>query len=49
MKSVMLTQIMRFKHELRFVMGERLATPENFLKAIDEAEKAIKKALDYEG
>jgi len=41
-----LTEILRFKHELKSVMGEKLASPENFLKTIENAEQVIKKATE---
>jgi hypothetical protein len=38
-----LEEIMRFKNELKYVMSEKLASPENFLKAIDNLEQLIQK------
>ncbi|MDC8024873.1 hypothetical protein [Elizabethkingia anophelis] len=41
-----LSEIMRFKHELRLVMSDKLQYPDNFLKALDNAEELINKVKD---
>ncbi|MDQ8748360.1 hypothetical protein [Elizabethkingia miricola] len=42
-----LSEIMRFKHELRLVMSDKLQYPDNFLKALDNAEELINKIEEY--
>lgn len=39
-----LKEIMRFKSEMEYIMGNALVTPDNFLKALENAETIIKKA-----
>ncbi|WP_277496803.1 hypothetical protein [Elizabethkingia anophelis] len=41
-----LSEIMRFKHELRMVMSDKLQYPDNFLKALDNAEELLNKVKD---
>ncbi|MDV3536825.1 hypothetical protein CMU91_15000 [Elizabethkingia anophelis] len=41
-----LSEIMRFKHELRLVMSDKLQYPDNFLKALDSAEELLNKVKD---
>lgn len=41
-----LSEVMRFKHELRMVMSEKLQYPDNFLKALTDAEQLIDKVKD---
>ncbi|OPC11947.1 hypothetical protein BAX93_05450 [Elizabethkingia meningoseptica] len=41
-----LSEIMRFKHELRLVMSDKLQYPDNFLKALTDAEQLINKVKD---
>lgn len=38
-----LSEVMRFKHELRMIMSEKLQYPDNFLKALTDAEQLINK------
>ncbi|MCT4054975.1 hypothetical protein [Elizabethkingia anophelis] len=38
-----LSEVMRFKHELRMIMSEKLQYPDNFLKALNDAEQLINK------
>lgn len=42
-----LSEIMRFKHELRLVMSDKLQYPDNFLKALNNAEELINKIEEY--
>lgn len=41
-----LSEVMRFKHELRMIMSEKLQYPDNFLKALTDAEQLINKVKD---
>lgn len=38
-----LSEVMRFKHELRMIMSDKLQYPDNFLKALNDAEQLINK------
>ncbi|WP_407505083.1 hypothetical protein [Elizabethkingia meningoseptica] len=38
-----LSEVMRFKHELRMIMSDKLQYPDNFLKALTDAEQLINK------
>ena len=40
-----LQEILRFNNELKTVMGKSLASPRNFLKALEQGKLAINKAL----
>ncbi|WP_185241803.1 hypothetical protein [Elizabethkingia anophelis] len=41
-----LSEVMRFKHELRMIMSDKLQYPDNFLKALTDAEQLINKVKD---
>ena len=41
-----LSEIMRFKHELRTIMSDKFQYPDNFLKALTDAEQLINKVKD---
>lgn len=41
-----LSEVMRFKHELRMIMSDKLQYPDNFLKALNDAEQLINKVKD---
>lgn len=43
-----LSEVMRFKHELRMIMSDKLQYPDNFLKALNDAEQLINKVKDNE-
>ncbi|WP_372483294.1 hypothetical protein AB9J70_06245 [Elizabethkingia anophelis] len=43
-----LSEVMRFKHELRMIMSDKLQYPDNFLKALTDAEQLINKVKDNE-